>query len=138
MNITIASGKGGTGKTTLALSLASYFSKEKKLSTHLVDCDVDAANAHLFMKKSADRSEQAFVKKAKIKEDLCNGCGICSKVCNYNAITVLLDKALIFDELCHSCGACVYACPTKAISYEDKAIGKFHFIEKGYLWSFIL
>lgn len=130
MKITIASGKGGTGKTTLALSLASYFSKEKKMSTHLVDCDVDASNAHLFMKKNADKSIDAFVKKALLQEELCDGCRICVDVCNYNAITVLLNKAMIFDELCHSCGACVYACPQKAILFKDKAIGRFHFIDK--------
>ncbi|MFA6618494.1 MAG: P-loop NTPase [Candidatus Neomarinimicrobiota bacterium] len=130
MKITIASGKGGTGKTTLALSLASYFSTEKKISTHLVDCDVDASNAHLFMKKTADKSRDAFVKKAVLQEELCDGCRVCADVCYYNAITVLLNKAMIFDELCHSCGACVYACPQKAILFKDKAIGKFHFIDK--------
>ena len=131
MKITIASGKGGTGKTTLALSLATYFAIEKKISCHLVDCDVDAANAHLFVNKKADRSEEAFVKKARVNNSLCEGCGLCAKACQYNAITVLLEKALIFEELCHSCGACEYVCPTKAITLENKSIGKVHFIDKG-------
>ncbi len=130
MKITIASGKGGTGKTTLALSLASYFAKELKLSTHLVDCDVDAANAHLFMSKEPDRSENAYVKKASVNEDICDGQGLCATSCKYNAITVLLNKPLIFEELCHSCGACEYVCPNHAMSLKPKAIGKFHFIDK--------
>lgn len=130
MKITIASGKGGTGKTTLALSLASYFAKNENRSTHLIDCDVDAANVHLFSSKKADRSKPAYVQKARVNEALCTGCGACAKACQYNAITILLDKPLVFEELCHSCGACVYVCPTQAMSLEDKAIGSFHFIEK--------
>jgi MinD superfamily P-loop ATPase len=127
MKITIASGKGGTGKTTLALSLASYFVQNSK-TTHLVDCDVDAANAHLFIDKQAEGSEPAKVQKPRVNEKSCTGCGACAKACHYNAITILLDKPLIFDELCHSCGACEYVCQEKAIGFEDKAIGTFYFI----------
>ena len=129
MKITIASGKGGTGKTTVALSLASVFANELKKSTHLVDCDVDAANAHLFINEEANRHVPALVKKPRVDESKCTGCGKCQRACHYNAITVLLNNPLIFDELCHSCGACEYVCPEKAISYQDKSIGKFHFMD---------
>ncbi len=129
MKICIASGKGGTGKTTLAVSLASYFAEELKQTTRLVDCDVDAANAHLFISMEADRSEPAFVQKPRVNEEICTGCGACADACEYNAISILVGKPLIFDELCHSCGACEYVCPVNAINYTNKAIGSFHFIE---------
>jgi len=129
MKICIASGKGGTGKTTLALSLASYFAKDLDQTTHLVDCDVDAANAHLFVHMDADRSEPAYVQKPRVDEDLCTGCGACASACEYNAISILVGKPLIFDELCHSCGACEYVCPVNAISFNNKAIGSYYFID---------
>lgn len=129
MKITIASGKGGTGKTTIALSLASVFTTEFKKRTHLVDCDVDAANVHLFIDKRADRQAPALVQKPYVNESKCRGCGECQRACHYNAITVLLNKPLIFDELCHSCGACEYVCPEKAISFHDKTIGQFNFMD---------
>ena len=126
MKITIASGKGGTGKTTLALSLAYIYANELNQKTHLVDCDVDAANAHLFINKEADQQHPALVRKPVVNEKKCTGCGACQRACHYNAITVLLEKPLIFDELCHSCGACEYVCPENAISFVDKSIGKFY------------
>jgi MinD superfamily P-loop ATPase len=129
MKICIASGKGGTGKTTLAVSLASYFAEDLKRTTRLVDCDVDAANAHLFVHMDADHSEPAYVQKPRVDEDICTGCGACASACQYNAISIIVGKPLIFDELCHSCGACEYVCPVKAISFNDKAIGSYHFIE---------
>ena len=129
MKICIASGKGGTGKTTLAVSLATYFAEDLKQTTRLVDCDVDAANAHLFVPMNANRSESAYVQKPRVNEDICTGCGACASVCEYNAISILMGKPLIFDELCHSCGACEYVCPVNAITFRDKAIGSFHFID---------
>ena len=129
MKICIASGKGGTGKTTIAVSLASYFAEDLKQTTRLVDCDVDAANAYLFVHMDADRSEPAYVQKPRVNEDLCTGCGACASACQYNAISIIVGKPLIFDELCHSCGACEYVCPVDAISFNDKAIGMYHFID---------
>jgi MinD superfamily P-loop ATPase len=135
MKITIASGKGGTGKTTVALSLAAFYAQHEQRRCHLIDCDVDAANAHLFSSQKAERSEPAYVQKARVTEELCISCGACARACSYNAITMLLDKPLIFEELCHSCGACAHVCPTNAMHYENKAIGSFHFIEKDSLYN---
>lgn len=130
MKITIASGKGGTGKTTVALSLASVFSNYRKELTHLYDCDVDAANVHLFVQKEPERNKAALVQKPWSDPDKCKGCGACQRACRYNAITVLAGHPLIFDELCHSCGACEYACPENAISFTNKSIGSFHSINQ--------
>jgi len=77
----------------------------------------------------ADRSEPAYVQKPRVNEDLCTGCGACASACQYNAISIIVGKPLIFDELCHSCGACEYVCPVDAISFNDKAIGMYHFID---------
>jgi MinD superfamily P-loop ATPase len=130
MKITIASGKGGTGKTTVALSLAWIYSNVLNKRTHLSDCDVDAPNAHLFVQKNVVRQQSALVRKPSVDMDKCTRCGTCQRACHYNAITVLLEQPLIFEELCHSCGACEYVCPENAISYDDKAIGAFQFIDK--------
>ena len=130
MKITIASGKGGTGKTTLAVNLAAYFSQVKNEATHLIDCDVDAANAHLFIEDAGDQSAPALVRKPVVNEALCTGCGKCREACHYNAITILAGTPLIFDEMCHGCGACEYVCPEHAISYTKKAIGAFHYMDQ--------
>jgi len=119
--ISIASGKGGTGKTLVATSLALTLKDRGKVQ--LLDCDVEEPNDHVFMKPTIHHSEVVSVPVPKVDEDKCTYCGICAKICAYNAIAVPGKRVLVFPELCHGCGACAYLCPEKAISEEAKEIG---------------
>jgi len=125
MIISIASGKGGTGKTTVAVNLAYLMQ-----NVQLVDCDVEEPNAHLFLKPVIEHKEKAFVLVPRVNYDKCNYCGKCMKVCAYGAISVLpatgkgsKGQVLIFDHLCHSCGACVLLCQQNAMFFEKREIG---------------
>jgi len=119
--ISVASGKGGTGKTLVATSLA--LSLRGRDSVQLLDCDVEEPNAHVFLKPAISRSEVVSIPVPKVDEEKCTYCGKCAEVCAYNAIAVLKEKVLIFPELCHGCGACSYLCPESAISEEGREIG---------------
>ncbi|NMB10824.1 MAG: P-loop NTPase [Firmicutes bacterium] len=121
MLITIASGKGGTGKTTIAVNLA--LSLKEKLPVVLLDCDVEEPNAHLFLQPTFGQSQRVMTTIPEIDEDKCNGCGKCSKFCAFNAIAVVNHKPLTFPELCHSCGGCALVCPTRAITEVQREIG---------------
>jgi MinD superfamily P-loop ATPase len=121
MIISIASGKGGTGKTLVATSLA--LSLKDKHRVQLLDCDVEEPNDHIFLKPVIDRREAVCIQVPEVDEGKCTHCGKCAEVCAYNAIAVLPDRVLIFPELCHGCGACSYLCPEKAISEEGRKIG---------------
>ena len=127
MIISIASGKGGTGKTLVATSLA--LSLKEKYRVQLLDCDVEEPNDHVFLKPVFTHKEAASVLIPEVDEDRCTYCGRCAEVCAYNAIAVVKQKVLIFPDLCHGCGACSYLCPEKAISEKENEIGV---IEKGY------
>jgi MinD superfamily P-loop ATPase len=116
--VSVASGKGGTGKTLVATSLALSLEE-----VQLLDCDVEEPNDHILLKLVIHSSEDVFIPIPKIDEEKCNHCGKCSEVCAYNAIAVIKEKVLIFPELCHGCGACSYLCPEKAISEEGRRIG---------------
>ena len=122
MNITIASGKGGTGKTTFAVNLA-YTLAENGKTVRLLDCDVEEPNDHLFVKPEFDYEDDVTVLKPVWEQDKCTGCGKCAEACNYNAIAVIKGKVLLFNELCHSCGACTYVCPEDALHEEPAVIG---------------
>jgi MinD superfamily P-loop ATPase len=126
MIISIASGKGGTGKTLIATSLA--FSLKKNHQVQLLDCDVEEPNDHLFMNPIGTQQETVSIPVPEIDKDKCTFCGKCSKVCAYKAIAVWGKQVLTFDQLCHGCGACSCFCPEKAIYEKPRAIG---IIEKG-------
>ena len=121
MVISIASGKGGTGKTLVATSLALSLTGKGKVQ--LVDCDVEEPDAHVFLKPALFQREGVFIPIPRVDEGKCTHCGKCSEVCVYNAIAVLKEKVLVFPELCHGCGACAYLCPENAISEEGREIG---------------
>jgi MinD superfamily P-loop ATPase len=121
MIISIASGKGGTGKTLVATSLALALKDNHKVK--LLDGDVEEPNDHVFLKPKISGSEPVFTLVPKIDEAKCTRCGKCAEVCAYNAIAVLGEHVLTFHELCHGCGACSYLCPEKAISEEERPTG---------------
>ena len=126
MIISVASGKGGTGKTLVATSLA--LSVENREKVQLLDCDVEEPNAGIFLKPDIDSIEDVNMPVPYVDIARCTHCGKCSEVCAYNAIAVVGEYVLTFPELCHGCGACSYFCPEKAISEEDRKIGT---LEKG-------
>jgi MinD superfamily P-loop ATPase len=119
--ISIASGKGGTGKTLVATSLALAINDGNGMQ--LVDCDVEEPNAHIIMKPVITHRETVSIPVPRVAEDKCSYCGRCVEVCAYNAMAVIGRRVLVFPELCHGCGACSYLCPEKAISEHKKEIG---------------
>lgn len=125
INLVIASGKGGTGKTTIAVNLA--LSLEKK-NIQLLDCDVEEPNAHLFLKPVIDSSVEIGIPVPEVDLAKCNFCGRCAEVCAFNALAVFQDQVMVLAELCHGCGSCAYLCPEKAIREVDRPIG---IIERG-------
>ena len=127
MIISIASGKGGTGKTLVATSLALSLKGRERVQ--LLDCDVEEPNAHIFLKPTFTQREAVFIPVPRVHEEKCTYCGRCAEVCAYNAIAVFKKEVLVFPELCHGCGACSYLCPEDAFSEEGKEIGV---VEIGY------
>ncbi len=123
MVISVASGKGGTGKTTVAVNLSLLLSQEESGKVQVVDCDVEEPNVHLFLKPIIERSQPVHIPVPKIDRDKCNYCGKCAEVCVYNAIAVVKEQVLVFAELCHGCGGCTLLCPREAISEENRTIG---------------
>lgn len=121
MIISVASGKGGTGKTLVAVNLALTLSDVYRVQ--LLDCDVEEPNAHIFLHLATNRSEAVVIPVPRVDETKCTYCGRCAEVCVYNAIAVLKGKVLVFPELCHGCGACSYLCPESAISEAGREIG---------------
>ncbi|MDO9580957.1 MAG: 4Fe-4S binding protein, partial [Bacteroidales bacterium] len=121
MIISIASGKGGTGKTLVATSLA--LSLKDSHEVVILDCDVEEPNAHILLKPVITGSDPVNMLVPRVAEDKCNYCGKCAKVCAYHAIAVLGNHVLTFPQMCHGCGACSYLCPEKAISEEPRQMG---------------
>ena len=121
MIISIASGKGGTGKTLVATSLA--LSLKDSGAVQILDCDVEEPNDHVFLKPAIRGSEVVSIAVPKVDENKCTYCGKCAQVCAYHAIAVLGNHVLTFPQLCHGCGACSYLCPEKAISEEGREMG---------------
>jgi len=122
LKVAVASGKGGTGKTTVAVSLALSAAATGRRVQYL-DCDVEAPNGHIFLKPLVGRTLPVTVSLPQVNRERCNGCGFCAEVCEYNAIAVVKGEVLIFPELCRSCGACRLFCPQKAISEGSRSVG---------------
>jgi MinD superfamily P-loop ATPase len=118
MIVSIASGKGGTGKTTVAVNLALALG-----GVQILDCDVEEPNVHLLLKPKANQAKPVYVSIPSINEELCNHCRKCAESCQYNALFVGPDKVLVFPELCHNCGGCAIVCPNHAIVEEKHQIG---------------
>ncbi len=118
MIISVASGKGGTGKTTVAVNLTLSLS-----NIQLLDCDVEEPNCHIFIKPVFTRKFMVSIPIPEVNQNKCDGCGRCQEVCVYNAVAVVDKKVLIFPELCHGCGSCAYFCPNSAIKEKNKEIG---------------
>ena len=125
MIIAVASGKGGTGKTLVATSLALSLINRK--AVQLLDCYVEEPNAHILLKPLFTHKQAVTIPIPRVDEARCTYCGRCGEVCVYNAIAVVGEKVLIFPELCHGCGACQYLCPEDAISEEGREIGVLEF-----------
>jgi MinD superfamily P-loop ATPase len=121
MIISVASGKGGTGKTLVATSLALSLKDQEKVQ--LLDCDVEEPNDHIFLKPVITGSEVVCISIPEVDEEKCTYCGKCAEVCAYHAIAVFLKNILVFPQLCHGCGACSYLCPQKAITEVGREVG---------------
>ena len=125
MIISIASGKGGTGKTTIAVNLALSLKK----NVQYLDCDVEEPNGHIFIKPQVQQTNTFGTPIPVVDFSKCDYCGKCSEICEFNAIVVLKNNVLLFPELCHSCAGCWLVCPNGAISTKDREIGV---LETGY------
>jgi len=119
--ISVASGKGGTGKTLVATSLALSLQNEKPVQ--FLDCDVEEPDAHILLKPLLSHQQTVSIPIPRVDEEKCTYCGKCAEVCVYNAIAVVGKKVLVFPELCHGCGACSYLCPEDAVSEIGKEVG---------------
>lgn len=123
MIISVASGKGGTGKTTISVNMALALGA----GVELLDCDVEEPNAHLFLKPVIERSEPVEVPIPLVDLEKCTFCRKCSDVCRFNALAVVGKKVLVFQELCHNCGGCMAVCPEGAITETGRELGILNF-----------
>jgi MinD superfamily P-loop ATPase len=119
MIIAVASGKGGTGKTTVAVGLALSLPR-----CQFVDADAEEPNCHLFLRPAIERTIPVPMILPEVDLSRCTFCGKCAEFCQFNAMAVVKQKVLIFPELCHGCGGCVYACPEQAIQAGQRQIGE--------------
>jgi MinD superfamily P-loop ATPase len=119
MIISVASGKGGTGKTTVATNLALSIKE-----CQFFDCDVEEPNANIFLKSKINESKDVKVSFPEIDKKKCDFCGKCSEFCAYNALAVVPKNVLVFPELCHSCEGCALVCPKDAIRWNTRVVGK--------------
>lgn len=123
MRIAVASGKGGTGKTTVATNLARV-AVDQGLRVQLLDCDVEEPNCSLFLPFRVERTAPVELNVPRVDEAVCTRCGLCGEVCEFRAIVPLATAVLVFAELCHSCGACTLLCPEQAIVEERRRTGE--------------
>ncbi|MGI6113028.1 MAG: ATP-binding protein [Mahellales bacterium] len=118
MNIAVLSGKGGTGKTTVSACLVASLGQ-----CQYIDCDVEEPNGYIFLHPNISNKYAVKVSVPQVDQDRCDGCGMCSNACQFNALAVVKGKVLLFPELCHHCGACVIACTEEIISEVEREIG---------------
>ena len=130
MRIAVASGKGGTGKTTVATNLA-YIASRNGRSVAYLDCDVEEPNGHIFLKPRITRSQPIGSLIPQVDAVKCTHCGKCGEICQYSAIVCVGEKVLVYPDLCHACGGCVLVCPTGAISETPREMGKLETGEAG-------
>ena len=119
MKIAVASGKGGTGKTSVAVNLALSLDK-----VQVLDCDVEEPNVHILLKPEVGETFPVELQVPRILEERCDYCGECARFCQFNALFVAGETAMVFPELCHSCGGCSIVCPRDAIVEEPRQIGR--------------
>lgn len=118
MKIAVLSGKGGTGKTFVAVNLSSAASRAQ-----YIDCDVEAPNGHLFFNPIEEETHVVNVKRPVVDNDKCIGCQACVEFCNFNALAYVKKGVMVFDDICHSCGGCAMVCPQHAITERDDRLG---------------
>jgi MinD superfamily P-loop ATPase len=123
MIVSVASGKGGTGKTTVAVNLALFLDKKFDAYLNFRDCDVEEPNAHIFLKPKINKKIHFGIPIPEVNFSKCDYCGVCSEVCAFNAIVVVKEEVLVFPELCHGCGGCTLLCPQKAIREKNRTVG---------------
>jgi len=122
VRVAIASGKGGTGKTTVATNLAWVAAQEERSVVYL-DCDVEEPNGQIFLRPAVSRRKPVTVPVPKVDLAVCDYCGQCGEICQFSAIVCVGERVLVFPELCHSCGGCDLACPLSAITEVPRGIG---------------
>jgi MinD superfamily P-loop ATPase len=122
MKVAIASGKGGTGKTTIAVNLAQA-ACDLGQKVQYLDCDVEEPNGHLFLKPKITTSQHVSVEVPQVDLQKCTACGKCGHICQYGAVVCIKEHVLTFEQLCHSCGGCWRICPTGAIEKKPREIG---------------
>lgn len=122
LTIAVASGKGGTGKTTVSTNMAVGLSRAG-IRTQYIDCDVEEPNGFVFLRPENIKSERICVNVPEFDPDKCNGCGECGRFCQFNAIAAIGTNVVIFEELCHCCKGCMILCPTHALKEKECEIG---------------
>ena len=125
MIISVASGKGGTGKTTVVTNLAVSLGSD----VQILDCDVEEPNSHLFIQPTIEQVKTITTPVPEVDMDKCTLCGKCGEICQFKAIVVIGETVLPFHEMCHSCGGCMEVCPEKAITETGRELGV---IERGH------
>jgi MinD superfamily P-loop ATPase len=122
MKIAVASGKGGTGKTTVATNLA-YVASGNGQTVAYLDCDVEEPNGHIFLKPEITHSQPVGTLIPCVDEEKCTHCGKCGEICQYSGIVCVGEKVLVYPELCHACGGCWLVCPEDAITEVSRDVG---------------
>lgn len=125
MNLVIASGKGGTGKTTVSVNMAQALAVSGH-DVRLLDCDVEEPNGHLFTPNIEFDTQTVTVLRPEVNKEACTYCGVCAEKCEFNALAIAAKNWMIFSQMCHGCGRCIAACPSNALVEKPAPVGKLH------------